>query len=478
MTRVVMNALCVGLLVSIAAGCGAMRTSRVSSQAIHPAKTMRPIPAWAEKCLPRGVDRLGPATKYVGLKWGAAARLGLVYAGGGGQCATFDDDVYRSRPIAVIFNVADVHSPRARIVASVRATAGWGVSALYERPTRSPISRAVAETYVLPNSDTTRDGLAYVLVKHGSRSLRTTLGRLTEVGIRAAPSGFIGTGFSQGTASGSFFHIPIGGLRPGRLIPTPTSDMPVIGDNGRHYFVQVGAEIRELSRTGSVVRTTHLKTRHATGTIGAPQKGGLSTAPSPGVVAAYVTGPDGEEYAVADTPAGIVVINLGSGEERQIASYDATLDATFSTDGHVMILAASPNDPTSTVHLLWVDPNSLAIAGTADTGLDPSSADLTGYEVLSTANHGVFVFLASYTGSSTIDQLWQADSSTMTLAPATQLPDDVGISAAVDSTDRLYFFNGPAVNVVSSWNPSNDAFTPDHPPLDGPAGSYVTGLAF
>ncbi|MDX6482063.1 MAG: hypothetical protein QOG85_2573 [Gaiellaceae bacterium] len=342
-------------------------------------------------------------------------------------------------------------------------------------PTGDTGPSLVAETYVIPNSDATQDGWGYVVVHGPSSSRRTSLGRLTEVGLRASPGGFIGTSFSHGASSGSFFAIPNAAFRPGRLIPT-WADEPVVGCDGTHYFVQVGSSIHVLSSSGVLLRTIKLKTRTATAPTPIGSK--AFTAPGPGFVAAYVTAADGEEYAVLDTLAGIVVMNLVSGQERTIPAYTSTLDATFSQDGHLVILAASPNDPTGSVQLLWVDPSSLSVQGSADTGVSPSHVSLDGYQVLNTASHGLFVFLASYDGSTTTDRLWHADPSDMSLSPATQLPDNVGISAAVGSDDTLYFFNGPARNVVLSWNPSDDTFTPDEPSLDGPAGSYLTGLAF
>lgn len=86
-----------------------------------------PVPRWAAKCLPKGGQRLGVAPSYVGLTFAAAQRRvnSPVFAGGGGRCASFDDDVLRTHPIAVVYNTWDVHQRRARIVAAVRAVAGW-----------------------------------------------------------------------------------------------------------------------------------------------------------------------------------------------------------------------------------------------------------------------------------------------------------------------------------------------------------------
>jgi hypothetical protein len=97
--------------------------------------TLRPdlptSPAWAQKCLPRGSQRLGSAPRYVGLTARAAEELDqhrndLVYAGGGGKCATFDDDVYRTHPIAVVYSTRRLRARGARIIAAVRAVPGWG----------------------------------------------------------------------------------------------------------------------------------------------------------------------------------------------------------------------------------------------------------------------------------------------------------------------------------------------------------------
>lgn len=96
----------------------------------HPSR--RPVPAWAKKCLPRGSERLGPAPKYVGLTPAAAEqrsrhshRDSLVWAGGGGRCSHFDDQVARSHPIAVVYTTRLISDPRARIIAAARAEPDW-----------------------------------------------------------------------------------------------------------------------------------------------------------------------------------------------------------------------------------------------------------------------------------------------------------------------------------------------------------------
>jgi hypothetical protein len=85
------------------------------------------VPRWAVNCLPKGRQRIGVAPSYVGLTFAAAQRRtnSPVFAGGGGRCSSFDDDVLRTHPIAVVYNTWDVHQRRARIIAAVRAVAGW-----------------------------------------------------------------------------------------------------------------------------------------------------------------------------------------------------------------------------------------------------------------------------------------------------------------------------------------------------------------
>ena len=102
---------------------------------------------------------------------------------------------------------------------------------------------------------------------------------------------------------------------------------------------------------------------------------------------------------------------------------------------------------TASFEILSIDPEKKRIGvalvpeGSARAGATTSSrtgiapgARLTG-KVERHEKFGVFVFLASVNGSTTKDQLWHAAPSDMSLAPATQLPDNVGISAAVDSSD-------------------------------------------
>jgi hypothetical protein len=130
----------VGLLASVVlvAGCASAGKQIASSPTrprpqgaslettVHHA-TSRSVPRWAQTCLPKGRQRLGPAPKYVGLTFAAGQRLenSPVFAGGGGRCSYFNDDVYRTHPIAVVYSAWNPHERKARIIAAVRAVAGW-----------------------------------------------------------------------------------------------------------------------------------------------------------------------------------------------------------------------------------------------------------------------------------------------------------------------------------------------------------------
>jgi hypothetical protein len=117
----------IGVVQASSATTAAVRSSRL---AVDRHTRRRPVPAWAEKCLPQGSERAGPASGYVGLSLAAARRRDhyrndLVFAGGGGRCSHFDDDVFRAHPIALVFNTQRSRTSRARIIAAARATAGW-----------------------------------------------------------------------------------------------------------------------------------------------------------------------------------------------------------------------------------------------------------------------------------------------------------------------------------------------------------------
>jgi hypothetical protein len=119
------------LLVAAGAGlAGCAGSQAPTTKRVVPPATLA-VPAWAAKCMPQGSQRLGPARRYVGLTPSAANRLDehsssdLVYAGGGGRCSTFNDDVYRRHPIAVVISTRLIGTPGARIVAAARAVPGW-----------------------------------------------------------------------------------------------------------------------------------------------------------------------------------------------------------------------------------------------------------------------------------------------------------------------------------------------------------------
>lgn len=97
-------------------------------------------PAWAQSCLPTNPsDDLGPAVQYVGLTKAEADRLAersgdeLVFVGGGGRCSGVDDLVYRTHPVAVVYDTApSIPSgsdgplpPTARVIAAEHVAPGW-----------------------------------------------------------------------------------------------------------------------------------------------------------------------------------------------------------------------------------------------------------------------------------------------------------------------------------------------------------------
>lgn len=125
-------AVLLGAVAIAAAGCaGSQQRAAAGVRRESPPVRRGPAgPLWARRCLPTGSQLLGPAPRYVGLTYRAASRLDrhgsdLVYAGGGGRCSTFDDDVFRTRPIAFVYSTRLIRAPGGRIVAAVRAAPGW-----------------------------------------------------------------------------------------------------------------------------------------------------------------------------------------------------------------------------------------------------------------------------------------------------------------------------------------------------------------
>lgn len=338
----------------------------------------------------------------------------------------------------------------------------------------------IAEVYIVPNKDSRLDGIGYLVMTANGSHARSILGDFTQLDLRPAlGGGFTATGFSQ-SADGALFRIDAGQQKPRVRIEVPAGQLPVLGDDGQHYFYQVGATVHEVDHDGHLKKTIPLKIHKAPKNgfrvDGKPTK--IVVTDGPGTVAAYLTASDGSVFAVINTWTSVELTNLASGQARDINTYNTVLDATIDSNGQMLIAAWNRSSSDSTLHVVWIDPSDLSIKGDADTGFKPAATNTVGCRLLATSNHGVFVFVASNDAGITHDVLWAADSSSKTVRPGAQLPNDIGISAAVDPADTIYFFNGPAKNVVSSWSPTTGAFTADSPQLDGPSGSYVTGLAF
>lgn len=162
-----------------AQGCGG------SSPAGRPSS-----PAWATACLPSGKDRISLAPEYLGLGPGAASRLAnrrdeqLSFAGGGGRCTTWNDDVFRFRPVAVVWSTPPGRSARSRIVAAALAVGGWGpggvrtthrspaspltIGSMTTTPIRVPRgSRVLSQIDLHPPAGGSAQGIAEVWRSHG-----------------------------------------------------------------------------------------------------------------------------------------------------------------------------------------------------------------------------------------------------------------------------------------------------------------------
>ena len=147
---VLATGLAIGLFEAVSRSHGAATPELGSSQSTSssiaetpvsaPPSSALPTPRWALECLPKqSSEEIGPAPEYVGLARPAAERLAqqhgdqLVFAGGGGECSNVSDDVFRTNPVAVVYDVrltvpSGSTGPlpaSARIVAAVRVSPGW-----------------------------------------------------------------------------------------------------------------------------------------------------------------------------------------------------------------------------------------------------------------------------------------------------------------------------------------------------------------
>jgi hypothetical protein len=183
----------------------------------------------------------------------------------------------------------------------------------------------------------------------------------------------------------------------------------------------------------------------------------------------------GRLYALDFSDRSASILDLTSGTGRAITGYDVLRGAAVGADGDIYVTANRLYDATAHLVVLRIDPTTLGVVGTLDTGVSPDGVDNV---VLQTTTSGtVLVYVARQRTSTSAtpmdDYAWSASATGLrSLGP---LPVDLGLDMRTYG-HNVYFFGGPAHNLVSRLNIGTLTLTRDISALAAPRGTYVFAL--
>ncbi len=183
--------------------------------------------------------------------------------------------------------------------------------------------------------------------------------------------------------------------------------------------------------------------------------------------------PGGGGFGGVTCSAGIA--NIATHAARTIPGAGYLQGAVLGPDGDIYTVVWNPNQPERPIHVLRIDPRSLQVVSTFDTGVVPRQN--LAADVVLDPNAGVLVYVVQ-TRSPQADTpqhsyLWRASRAGLQLL--TPLPVNVGLFIN-DISGNVLLYGGGARNEVSEYNTARHAFTHDVPGLTTPAGTYVQAV--
>jgi hypothetical protein len=195
--------------------------------------------------------------------------------------------------------------------------------------------------------------------------------------------------------------------------------------------------------------------------------------PKVGTVAALMLD-SGNLYALTFNLTTVGIDDLSTGAHHVLRGFGEVGDAVVASNGDIYAMAWRV-DPSSTMSVLRIDPSTLDVVSTMSTGIRASSFDNVQMQAL--PGGGVLAFIAAerqnqLAASPMYSYLWRVSASR--LVPIA-LPANIGLDMrAFDN--GVYFFGGPAKNVVSRLNLTNMSLVRNVPGLSSPSGTYLYGL--
>jgi len=195
-------------------------------------------------------------------------------------------------------------------------------------------------------------------------------------------------------------------------------------------------------------------------------------------VRALAPGTNGEVFAFVSNGVNSLVVGLISRREGALLKYGVILDAATADTGQLEALAYDPSLSTNDIQLVTVDPVSLHVTQTIDTGVNPrvQDAHLQTHSLVIT-KAAVFVYIVTQSMPPAATQTSRLIKVPIGSPSGSLIPTGVtaGLEATAGADGRIYLYDGPARNQVFVVDSTTGSMAVD-PDLTAPNGTFVRAV--
>ena len=368
---------------------------------------------------------------------------------------------------------------------SIHASGVAGAGTVSDQ-TPAKAEAAMVEAYAVPNANRKLDGAVDAqLVTNGAVSRRSSFGTGTDVwqlhptSPQAVNCDCL-IAYQSDLGRSEIIQLPTLTRAGSQVLLPGSAQQHTALDAGWVLVAQSGSSVTQATFSASkpaMITPTHtyqLPVITPDPVAGVLPKGykGIGLHIGPGLVAAMIQTDGGHLIALASTGRGAAITDLSSGLSRRLAGYGELGAASLAPDGQIYAVAWRGFDQGFTIKILRINPTTLVVTKTFDTGVVPGQLDNS--VVLSAGSGNAIIGLFYGDEHDVTAKLWTiADSSLRTMAT---LPRNIALDASVIGGD-VYLFGGPATNQVSLLVIATGALTRDVPSLRTPPGSWALSVA-
>lgn len=248
----------------------------------------------------------------------------------------------------------------------------------------------------------------------------------------------------------------------------PGVDTAFLSRNGVEFtadgqIMQLDTSTNQIATQGSVPQ---LSPDPSAGALPSGYKG----LPPVAQISGYVQADSGHVLATLESGLAAALYDTATGQVQPIKGYGAIEGPAVAADGSIYAFGWRTYDQTFTIKVLRIDPSSLAVTATFDTGINPKNS--ISRQILSTATHGMIGLITEDRDGNQIDHLRQfTDSGSVTELPSALI--NAGIFASVGTDDLIYLFGGKAKSKISTYNLDTSAVSQALGSFGVPSEAYV-----